>query len=116
MRHHVDASFEDFESAPQTTTKKSFKEDAGSFWDDNQGDDWDEKPSAKGKKNDGIDSLLDNIGGLLVEGAESVRSFGNSLWSGFTSLLGDDFAMNVHYTIGGKEYTAKVVERGENEA
>ena len=43
MRHHVDAS----------------------FWDDNQGDDWDEKPSAKGKKNDGIDSLLDNIGGLL---------------------------------------------------
>ena len=65
MRLHVDASFEDFESAPQTTTKKSFKEDAGSFWDDNQGDDWDEKPSAKGKKNDGIDSLLDNIGGLL---------------------------------------------------
>ena len=45
-----------------------------------------------------------------------MRSFGNSLWSGFTSLLGDDFAMNVHYTIGGKEYTAKGVERGENEA
>ena len=45
-----------------------------------------------------------------------MRSFGNSLWSGFTSLLGDDFAMNVHYTIGGKEYTAKVGERGENEA
>ena len=45
-----------------------------------------------------------------------MRSFGSSLWSGFTSLLGDDFARNVHYTIGGKEYTAKVVERGENEA
>lgn len=65
MRQHVDADFEDFESTPQTTTKQTFKEDAGSFWDDNQGDDWDEQPSAKGKKNEGIDSLLDNIGGLL---------------------------------------------------
>ena len=45
-----------------------------------------------------------------------MRSFGSSLWSGFTSLLGDDFSMSAHYTIGGKEYTAKVGEEGESEA
>ena len=42
-----------------------------------------------------------------VEGAESVMNFGSSLWSGFASLISEEYALNMQFNIDGKQYTAK---------
>ena len=33
---------------------------------------------------------------------------GNSLWSGFASMLGEEYALNTQFVFDGKEYVAKV--------
>ena len=43
-----------------------------------------------------------------IEGVDGLKKVGNSLWSGFTSLLGEEYALNMHFTFDGKEYVAKV--------
>lgn len=36
-----------------------------------------------------------------------MRNLGSSLWSGFASLISEEYALNLHFTIDGKTYTAK---------
>lgn len=45
-----------------------------------------------------------------LEGVDGLKKVGTSLWSGFTSLLGEEYALNMHFTFDGKEYVAKVRE------
>ena len=33
---------------------------------------------------------------------------GNSLWNGFASMLGEEYALNTRFVFDGKEYVAKV--------
>ena len=33
---------------------------------------------------------------------------GSSLWGGFTSLLGEEYRLNLTFVVDGKEYRAKV--------
>ena len=33
---------------------------------------------------------------------------GNSLWNGFASMLGEEYALNMRFMFDGKEYVAKV--------
>ena len=134
MRKHVDSAFSEFDTVPQQSTRKPVQEEAGSFWDDNAGeaDEWEEQNSnttATPKKKEGIDQFLDDIGSMLnihisnsvhegvksileriewyLEGANTVRNLGTSLWSGFASLINEEYALNLHFTIDGKTYIAK---------
>lgn len=44
-----------------------------------------------------------------IEGVDGLRKVGSSLWSGFTSFLGEEYSLNMRFVFDGKEYIAKVV-------
>ena len=89
VRKHVDQDFDDFDTVPQQTSRRAggASAEAGSFWDDNAGedaDDWDtpaantnanananvptsvsSASSRPAPKKDGIDNFLDGLGNML---------------------------------------------------
>lgn len=72
QRKHVDAGFEDFEITSTQTTHQQ-KQTAGSFWDDNEGEEdterkddfWDSSAPEKKKEPEAVDRFLDGIGDMF---------------------------------------------------
>lgn len=75
QRQHVDSNFEDFTISSQHSSRQPHQQTAGSFWDDNEGEEdtsskndfWNDSSSTSRKKKEpeAVDKFLDGIGDMF---------------------------------------------------
>ncbi|KAK8824449.1 hypothetical protein WA577_006846, partial [Blastocystis sp. JDR] len=117
-RRHVDAALDDFDRVSDNATQQ--KDEGGSFWDEKEDDFWNSSAPTSAKKVDStVDRILDDFGNLfqikvsdnvhenVKKGADNLMKMGSSLWGSFTSLLGEEYKLNLTFVFDGKEYRAK---------